>query len=99
MSTNAFNVKKLIGRDNFNTWSFAMKNYLEHEDLWELIEPATVPAGANPVPVDAKKDAKARAKIVLMVEEQLFGHIEQLKTAKEIWNKLKITFQDEASQL
>ncbi|KAJ8869070.1 hypothetical protein PR048_030631 [Dryococelus australis] len=31
-------VEKLIGRENFSTWKFAMKAYLVHNDLWEVIE-------------------------------------------------------------
>lgn len=67
---NNFNIEKLTGRENFNTWSFAVQNLLLHEDLWDAIE---IPVGENgaPVAVDSKKDAKAKAKIVLTIDSTL----------------------------
>ncbi|GBP32006.1 Retrovirus-related Pol polyprotein from transposon TNT 1-94 [Eumeta japonica] len=30
-------IERLTGRDNFASWKFAVKTYLEHEDLWECV--------------------------------------------------------------
>jgi len=38
MSTGALPpIEKLLGRKNYSTWQFAMKMYLEHENLWGCV--------------------------------------------------------------
>ena len=32
-------IDKLLGRENYTTWSFAVKTYLQHESLWEYVDP------------------------------------------------------------
>lgn len=32
-------IERLIGRENWTTWRFAVQTYLEVEDLWEAVEP------------------------------------------------------------
>ncbi|KAF2888927.1 hypothetical protein ILUMI_17246 [Ignelater luminosus] len=49
-----------LGRENFNTWKFAMKTYLEHEELWDFIEPS------EDTVVDSRRDKKAKAKIIFI---------------------------------
>lgn len=78
-------IERLKGRENFNTWRFAMETYLQHEDLWECV------LGTE---LDATKITKARAKIILSVEPINYAHIEETKTAKETWDKLKEVFED-----
>ena len=101
MATN-FNIEKLVGRENFSTWAFAIKNLLLHEDLWEAIEPPAAAAsttssgsgnGANNV--DPRKDAKAKAKIVLTIDTKLYIHVQNELTAKDTWNKLRKLFEDD----
>ncbi|GBP08161.1 hypothetical protein EVAR_2945_1 [Eumeta japonica] len=46
-------IERLTDRDNFASWKFAVKTYLEHEDLWECV------SGTGEV--DPKKDVKANA--------------------------------------
>ena len=65
-----------------------MRTYLEHEELWECLEPA---AGAT---VDGKKDTKAKAKIILSIDPLNYPHVESAKTAREAWNNLKQAFED-----
>lgn len=62
-----------------------MKSYLEHEELWEAVEGTET---------DEKKKTKARTKIVLMVDSSIFAHIQECKTAKEVWNTLEKIFDD-----
>lgn len=63
ISTN-FNVEKLMGRENYASWSFAMKNLLQHEELWETVQGVYPETGIN-----VKADTKAKAKIILMVDK------------------------------
>ncbi|KAG7300019.1 hypothetical protein JYU34_017061 [Plutella xylostella] len=87
MSSNAsaFSIDKLIGRDNYSTWKFAVQTYLEHEELWECVE------GTN---VDQKKDKKAKSKIILLVDPINYVHIEECTTSKEVWLNLQQAFSD-----
>lgn len=78
-------IEKLDGRDNFSTWKFAVQSYLEHEGLWKCV------LGEDNDPVN---NTKARTKIVLLVKPINFVHIQQCKTAKELWDKLIATFAD-----
>jgi len=48
-------IEKLLGRENYSTWQFAMKTYLEHEDLWECV------SGSE---TDETKVRRTRAKII-----------------------------------
>ncbi|KAG6456369.1 hypothetical protein O3G_MSEX009690 [Manduca sexta] len=86
MATTNLQIAKLAGRENYSTWKFAVKSYLEHEDLWECVDP-----GIN---VDIKKDVKAKSKIILLVEPINFVHIENSKSSKEVWTNLQNAFED-----
>ncbi|GBP00131.1 hypothetical protein EVAR_74415_1 [Eumeta japonica] len=81
-------IEKLTGRENYNTWRFAVKTYLQHEELWECIE--------NPKdePIDKKKDMKAKSKIILLVDSINYVHIQEAETAKEVWDNLSRAFDD-----
>ncbi|XP_045784029.1 uncharacterized protein LOC123880130 [Maniola jurtina] len=84
---NNLQLEKLSGRENYNTWKFAVKTYLEHEDLWQCVDPETKE-------VDPKKDIKAKSKIILLVEPTNYVHIENAKTAREVWKNLQNVFED-----
>lgn len=87
MSSNAHNgIERLKGRDNYATWSFSVKTFLEHEELLECIEADIVK--------DAKKDSKAKTKIILLVDPSLYIHIEEATTANQVWENLKKAFED-----
>ncbi len=64
-----------------------MDYYLELEDLWE----AVIVEGTE---TKAKKIQKAKAKIILCIEETNFVHIRDCKTAKEVWDALKSALED-----
>ena len=85
MSNNFGHLEKLLGRENYPTWKFAMKSYLEHEDLWNAV------LGTDK---DEKNNTKARTKIILSVDSIIFVHIQDCKTAKEVWDSLKQIFDD-----
>ncbi|XP_045775788.1 uncharacterized protein LOC123874444 [Maniola jurtina] len=81
-------IEKLTGRDNYNTWRFAVQTYLQHEDLWCCIE-----YGDNDH-VDPKLDIKAKSKIILLVDPINYVHIQEANTAKEVWDNLSRAFDD-----
>ncbi|KAJ8715602.1 hypothetical protein PYW07_010084 [Mythimna separata] len=81
-------IEKLIGRENYQSWKFAVKNYLEHEELWQEIEPE---AGYVS---DKKKNTKAKTKIILLVDSVNYVHVQEATTAKQVWTKLVEVFDD-----
>lgn len=81
-------IEKLTGRDNYSTWRFAVKTYLQHEELWDCVE--LIPG----VAVDPKRDIKAKSKIVLLVDSVIYVHIQEATSAKEVWDCLASAFDD-----
>lgn len=81
-------IDKLMGRENYCIWKFAVRTYLKHEDLWECVKPAE-----NSI-VDIKKDLKAKTKIVLLVDPMNYVHVQEAKTVQEVWYKLSDAFED-----
>lgn len=79
-------IERLTGRDNFASWKFAVKTYLEHEDLWECV------SGTGEV--DLKKDVKAKSKIILLIDPINYVHVQEANSAKEVWEKLCKAFDD-----
>ncbi|CAK1547641.1 unnamed protein product [Leptosia nina] len=79
-------IERLTGRDNFASWKFAVKTYLEHEDLWECV------SGTDEV--NPKKDIKAKSKIILLVDPINYVHVQDASSAKEVWEKLCKAFDD-----
>ncbi|GBP95217.1 hypothetical protein EVAR_67225_1 [Eumeta japonica] len=83
-------IPKLTGRENWSTWSFAVKAYLQHEDLHNCIS-------AEPNPNDpkaVKDDVKAKSKLILLVDPILYVHIQQAENAKQLWDNLTKAFED-----
>lgn len=78
-----FSVDKLRGKENFATWKFAMKTYLEHEELWKVVQG---------IEMNKKKNKKARASIVKFVDSVHLKFIENCKSAKEVWEKFEELF-------
>ena len=67
-------------------WSQKMELLLIREDFWDVIKEVM------PVPVDnlwSKRDAKARATIGPLVEDNQLLHMQGATTAREAWEKLK----------
>nr|CAI5825264.1 unnamed protein product [Callosobruchus analis] len=73
-------VPKLLGRDNYEEWAFAVENFFVLEGLSKCIDGTETDAGTI---------AKAKAKLVLTLDASLFVHVKQAATAKEIWEKLR----------
>lgn len=72
------NIEKLTGRDNYATWKFAVKNYLQHEELWEFIDPW--PETRE----DKVKDIWAKSKIILLIDPINYIHVQEAQTAKQV---------------
>ncbi|KAJ8678243.1 hypothetical protein QAD02_014030 [Eretmocerus hayati] len=57
-------IDKLVGKENYRSWSIAMTAYLQHEELWDTI---VAPTNGN-LSTDEEKLTKARCKIILAVD-------------------------------
>ncbi|XP_062700064.1 uncharacterized protein LOC134284799 [Aedes albopictus] len=86
-------IELLLGRENWSTWKFAVQTFLELEDLWEVVKPTPNADGTDPV-VDAVKDRRARAKIILLLDPVNYVHVREAKSAREAWSKLEAAFED-----
>ena len=82
---NLATIEKLTGRENFATWQFAVRTYLEHEELLGCI------MGTED---DEKKNSKAKTKIILLLDPVNYVHVQECTDAKQVWDKLTTTFQD-----
>lgn len=85
MASPNVSIEKLKGRENYDTWKFALQAYLEHEELWDCVLEESK---------EKKKDVKAKSKIILFIEPVNFVHVKNAKTAKEAWENLKLAFED-----
>lgn len=88
MALSNVHIDKLLGRENYSTWKFAVQTYLEHEDLWNCVEP---PENSS---VDPKLDLKAKSKIILLVDPVNYIHVQEAKTSNEVWQNLRNAFED-----
>lgn len=87
MSDNSTSVKfdKLKGSENYHSWKFSMVRLLQTLDLDGAVD------GSEK---DAKKCKKACARIGLQVEDQIQPHIQNAKTAKEVWDTLAKLYEE-----
>lgn len=83
-------IDKLTGRENWASWSFAVKAYLQHEDLYNCVlkEPDVTD------PNSIKQDTKAKSKLILLVDPILYVHIQEAQNAKQVWDNLAKAFED-----
>lgn len=80
-------IEKLKGSENYVTWKFAMENFLNHESMEKCI-------AETGTETDEDKVKKAKSVIILSIDRKLFVHVAKAKTALEVWQKLKSTYED-----
>ncbi|XP_035845706.1 uncharacterized protein LOC118479298 [Helianthus annuus] len=69
---------------NYTVWAIRIKTILEANGLWETIEPS------ENATVDTKKDKSAIAYLFQAIPEDVVLQVASCKTAKEIWDNLKV---------
>jgi transposase InsO family protein len=87
MSTSSYlvNVPKLKGRENYDDWAFAARNFLVLEGI---------DIDALPADLSEADQRKAKAKLVMTIDPTLYVHIKNENTVSALWNKLKQLFDD-----
>lgn len=81
-------VPKLKGRENYVTWTFAMRMVMIREGTWRAVD------HPEDYQVDPDLSDKALATICLSIEPYNYSIVQRSKTAMEAWNSLKTAFQD-----
>lgn len=84
-TNNLLSFAKLRGREKNTTLKTAMQNLLSLDGLWTAV---------IGIELNMEKIAKAKAKIVLSVDEILYVHVANAATAKDAWNNLLHAFED-----
>lgn len=82
---NPFHIDRLVGRDNYASWKFAVQAYFELEELWCCV------TGTNS---DAKKETKAKSKLILLLDPINYVHVQNAITCKDVWENLEKAFDD-----
>lgn len=95
-----FDIQKLRGSENYHTWQFAMKNLLAYNGLSKCIQTVSLTAEGNDdetiacAETDATKKEKAKAMIVLAVEQSIYVHIDKCESALTVWYTLQKLYED-----
>lgn len=76
-----------LNNENYAQWAFETEMLLIREKLWKYVEYAQAPVPENDEWTDGVQ--RARATISLLVERRQHPLIRELRTAKEVWLKLK----------
>lgn len=87
MDANRFSIQKL-NNNNYSAWKFKVELLLVREDLWRLVNPGVKPATEEESAWNAL-DAKTRATIGLLIEDNQHGLIRGAATSKAAWDALK----------
>lgn len=95
-----FDIQKLKGSENYHTWQFAITNLLAFNGLSKCIQTVKVAATADTeetiacAEASAEKKEKAKAMIVLAVEQSIYVHINKCKDALSVWQTLQKLYED-----
>lgn len=82
-----FSLQKL-NNANYSSWRFKVELLLVREELWRYVTPGEKPE-VEAEAVWAAGDAKARATIGLLIEDNQHALIRSSRTAKEAWTALQ----------
>ena len=83
-------VREVLTKDNYKNWRVLVKNYLMGLGVWDVVE-----SNAEIHEEDRewkRQNARALHIIQLSCGSEIFAQINELKTAKEAWNHLSLSF-------
>ena len=99
-----------LNSSNWQSWKFKMQMVLEEKDLWDIVDGSegqpepegdledlsrqSLVAYQKQVQQWEKKDRKARATIILGVEDSQLGHVKGAETAGDTWEKLCAVYEN-----
>uniref|UniRef100_A0A182PX86 DUF4219 domain-containing protein n=1 Tax=Anopheles epiroticus TaxID=199890 RepID=A0A182PX86_9DIPT len=82
-----FAIEKLHG-SNWQTWSVRIEMLLTRDDLWEVVE-QDVPDEAARTAAWKAKDRKAKATIILLIEDSQLPLVKNAVCAHDVYSALK----------
>ena len=90
-------VKKLAGRSNYYDWAWDVQQYLEFEDLWDVLEAPT----DGSLCTNARKVTKARTIINMSYYLYVIPKVKSLirgeRDALKAWNVLKRAYENKGA--
>lgn len=87
MSDAKFSIPRLNGA-NWATWKVRVENLLCREDLWDVVA-NDIPAEADRTPAWVTSDRKAKATLVLLLEDSQLSLVKNCAHAREVFDALK----------
>lgn len=78
-------IEKLTGRENYHKWKFAVEHAMKLQGFWKAVLGTEENNSVN---------EKATSRLVLYISSNLYVHIQNVTTAKGIWEKLESTYDD-----
>ncbi|KAD3066473.1 hypothetical protein E3N88_34353 [Mikania micrantha] len=76
----------MLTSTNYTTWAIKMEAVMDAQGLWDAVEP---PLG---IAIDEKKSKLARAFIFQAIPEEILLQVAKKKTAREVWESLKLRY-------
>ena len=91
----------LFDGENYDLWAVRMQTYLEGLDLWKVVQEDDVPLSENPIVAQIKahkekkmRKTKAKSRLFVSVSQMIMIRIMTLKSPKEIWEYLKVGYEE-----
>lgn len=89
-----FEIEKLKGHTNYHTWCFSLKNLLDYKGYGNCLKSLKEGAEVICAEKDASKMTACKALLSLSVEKNIQTHIESCNSPLEVWNVLKVLYED-----
>lgn len=94
MTTKTYQIEKLRGRENYDTWKRAAQSYLTINGYWSCTKSEVNDASEEAI---KEKHEKALSELYLMVEPHIYPYIEGNTQVKTAWNALSSAFADKST--
>lgn len=91
MATKSFQIEKLRGRDNYDTWKRAAQAYLTINGYWSCTKSEVNESSTEAI---KEKHEKALSEIYLMIDPQIYPYLEGVEQVKLAWKTLADAFSD-----
>lgn len=75
----------ILARNNYTTWALKMKVFMQAQGVWNAVSPSD-----EKTIVDERNDKVAMAMMYLGLPEDVLLSVAQKKTAKDIWEAVKV---------
>jgi hypothetical protein len=86
---------RLEGISNYLQWKVRITSVLKENKLWSFANTIVFVPASNPIALDVHevKEVKTQRIVLDGVKDHLIPHLAEKKTAKEMWDALKILYE------